>query len=38
MAVYGPIEGKIKEREKFYNDLGRVLDRVGNGYKILVGR
>ena len=31
VAVYGPIEEDFKERKRFWNDLDRVMDRVGNG-------
>ena len=30
---YGPIEGNGEEWERFWNDLGRTVDRVGNEYR-----
>ena len=30
MVVYRPTKGEIEEMEKFWNDLDRVVDRVGN--------
>ena len=36
MAVYGPTEGEVEERERFWNYLDRVVKRVGNGYKLCV--
>ena len=33
---YGPNEGIGEEREKFWNDLDRTVDRVGNGYRLCV--
>ena len=30
MVIYGPTEGDVKERERFWNDL----DRIGNGYRL----
>ena len=30
---YGPNEGDGEEREWFWNDMDRTLDRVGNGYR-----
>ena len=33
---YGPNEGNSEERERFWNDMDRVLDRVGNGYRLCV--
>ena len=29
---YGPNEVEGKERERFWNDLDSIVDRVGNGY------
>ena len=29
-------EGNCEEREKFWNDLDKVLDRVDNGYRLCV--
>ena len=34
---YGPNEGDDKERERFWNDLDKVVDRVGNGYRLFAG-
>ena len=31
---YGPNEGDGEEREKFWNDLDRIVDRIGNGYRL----
>ena len=36
VVVYGPTEGQVEERERFWNDLDRVVERVGNGYKLCV--
>ena len=33
---YGPNEGINEERERFWNDMDRNMDRVGNGYKLFV--
>ena len=30
---YGPTEGDGEERDKFWNDMDRTLDCVGNGYR-----
>ena len=30
---YNPNEGIGEERERFWNDMGRTMDRVGNGYR-----
>ena len=30
----GPNEGNGEERERFWNDLYRIVDRVGNGYRL----
>ena len=30
---YSPSEGEGEERERFWNDMDRILDRVGNGSK-----
>ena len=35
-VVYGPTEGKVVEKERFWNDLDKVVDRVGNGYRLFV--
>ena len=34
LVGYGPNEGISEERERFWNDLERTLDRVGNGYRL----
>ena len=31
-----PLKGEDKERERFWNNLERVLDRVVNGYRLSV--
>ena len=31
VAVCDPTEGKAEEKERFWNDFDRVVDRVGNG-------
>ena len=37
MAVgYGSNEGKGKERERVWNDLERIVERVGNEYRLCV--
>ena len=33
---YGPIEGNSEEGNIFWNDLDKVADRVGNGYRLCV--
>ena len=33
---YGPNERDSEERERFWNDLDRVKDKVGNGYRLCV--
>ena len=33
---YGPNEGIGEERERFWNDMERTADRVGNGYRLYV--
>ena len=33
MVGYGPNEG-TEERERFWNDLDKTVDRVGNGYRL----
>ena len=35
VTAYGPTEGEVEEREGFWNNLNRVVDRVSNGYKLL---
>ena len=36
VAVSGLTEGEVEEMERFMNDLDRVVDRVGNGYRLCV--
>ena len=31
-------EGNVKERERFWNDLDRIVDRVGNDYVMCARR
>ena len=31
---YNPSDGDGEERERFWNELDRVVDRVGNGYRL----
>ena len=31
---YGPNEGIGEERERFWNDMDRIMDRVGNRYRL----
>ena len=38
VAVYGPVEEEIEERERFWNDLDRVVYRLGNGYRLCMLR
>ena len=33
---YGPNEGDAEKRERLWNDLGRIEDRVGNGFRLYV--
>ena len=33
---YSPTEGEVEERERFWSDLDRVVDRIGNGYRLWV--
>ena len=33
---YGPSEGGDEERNRFLNDMDRILDRVGNGFRLCV--
>ena len=30
---YGPNEGDGEERDRFWNEMDRILDREGNGYR-----
>ena len=34
--VYDPTEGDVEERERFWNELDRVLERVVNGHWLCV--
>ena len=34
VVVYGPPERDAEKMEGFWNDLDRVIDRVGNGYRL----
>ena len=36
MVGHGPNEGIGEERERFWNDMDRTVDRVGNGYRLFV--
>ena len=33
---YGPNEGDGEERDRFWNDMDRTLDSVGNGYRLCI--
>ena len=33
---YGPNEGNGKERERFWNNLDKIVDRIGNGYRLRI--
>ena len=33
---YGPNEGNAKERDRFWDDMDRTLDSVGNGYRLCI--
>ena len=35
---YGPNEGDVEERERFWNDMVRTVDTVGNGYRLCIMR
>ena len=35
-AVYGPIEGEVEERERFWNDSDRVVHRISNWFRLCV--
>ena len=32
------VEGNGEERERFWNDLGRIVDRIENWYRLCAGR
>ena len=34
--MYGPNEGDSEEMDRFWNYIDRVLDRVGNGYRLCI--
>ena len=34
VLVYGPNEGDGEERDRFWNDMDKTLDSVGNGYRL----
>ena len=36
LVGYGPNERIGEERERFWNDMDRTMDRVGNGYRLCV--
>ena len=36
VKVYSPTQKKVEENEKFWNDLDRVVERIGNGYRLCV--
>ena len=36
LVRYGPNEGIDEERERFWNDMDRTVNRVGNGYRLCV--
>ena len=36
VVVYGPNDGDSEERDKFWNDMDRILDRVWNGYRLCI--
>ena len=36
MVVHGPIEGDGEEWKRFWNDMNRIVDRIGNGYRLSV--
>ena len=36
LVGYGPNEGNCEKRDRFWNDMDRVLDRVGNGYRLYI--
>ena len=33
---YGPNEGDGEERDRFWNDMNRTLDSIGNGYRLCI--
>ena len=36
MVGYAPNEGDSEGRDKFWNNMDTVLDRVGNGYRLCI--
>ena len=36
MLLYSPTDWDVEERERFWNDLDKVVDRAGNGYRVCV--
>ena len=34
--MYGTTKGNVEERDRFWNDLDRIIDKVGNGYRLFV--
>ena len=36
VAMYSPTEGKVEERERFWDDFDGILDRVAIGYRLCV--
>ena len=36
VVVYGPSEGDVEERERFWNTLDRVADRLSIGYILCI--
>ena len=34
---FGPTEGDDEKSERFWNEMDKVEDRVGNGYRLCVG-
>ena len=38
MVCYGPNEGDGEEKERFWNEFNRIVDRVGIRYKWCAGK
>ena len=36
VVMYGPNEGGSEERDRFWNDMDRTLDNIGNGYRLCI--
>ena len=36
MVGFGPNEGDGGERDRFWNDMDRILDSVGKGYRLFI--